>query len=150
MLDPNGSCLGVALLQCWEWVGANPPTTDLVSVATVKEAVDMLSLNRRPRVVIRSGASGLERLALRFGAWRLGLSAVDASNIRSGVVLCLRSMSQLYGLPRSEGHWIAAQIDAHGIFIADELEKYVRNQHPESRPSKHADLLAQVGPTLVL
>ena len=150
VLNPNGSCLGVALLKCWDWIGERPPARDLVDAGSIKEAIELLSALRPPRLIVRQGAGILERMALRVNAWRFGLQPVNEQSITSGAVLCLRSMRQLYGLQRIGFHWVALQIRDGKASLSDDLWNDVVTSFPEARLTDSSLILNQIGPTLLV
>jgi hypothetical protein len=150
MLNPNGNCLGVALSHCWQMTGMEIPDLDLESASSVADAIALLSAVREPRLVIRHGAGMVERFTLALNASRFRLQRIDAASVTDSVFLSLRTMRQLYGIPRLDGHWIAARIANGRTVVCDDLWATVAETYPDAHPIDPSKLLEQIGPTLLV
>lgn len=151
-LSPNGNCLGVALVDALRLVGAHSNLDALSSARSVSDAVIVLSDIRRPTLLERTGSSLLERLALKLLAWRLGTNLAPSSSCRPGdVVLCLRSMSQLYGIPRHDGHWVTVSFQlSMSVIVYDQLLSELTPSFSDMAPVDGQTIISQTGPTLRL
>lgn len=150
MLNPNGNCLGVALCHCWRMANFEVPDVDLERASTVADAIASLSLLREPQLVVRRGAGIFERWTMTMNAKRFQIRCVEADSLSNAICLSLRSMRQLYGIPRLDGHWIASRMRAGTVETFDDLWATVLQEYPNAQPLRPDQILKQAGPTLLV
>jgi hypothetical protein len=151
-LNPNGNCLGVALIDCCRLSERAIPDANLRHISSIAEAVNALRFTRTPRILLRKNAKLIEKIVKLLAAWRLGLKVVGTpALVDDDVVLCLRSVRQLYGLPRAEAHWVVVKIQSDKeAVLYDQLWDHVVEEHPQAKQASSADVLGQNGPSFVL
>ena len=150
-LTADGNCLGVALIDAWSLLKVTPPSLDLRNASTPKDAVSLLRHVRQPKLLVSEDSSRIELFFQKRAARRLGVVILDRQGVKDGdVVLCARSMYQLYGIHRHESHWVILRITSAGIEVYDQLWNLVRQTFKAARQQSGAVVLNQIGPTFVV
>ncbi len=148
-LSADGNCLGLALRDSWGLAGVTAPPINLANLRTVKDAYLALNLVRPPVLVTRTDAGRIESVLQRLSARWMGLGTREGNAYSEGdVILCLRSMSQLYGIKRSEAHWVVVEVTGHGMVLHDRLWPMVHSLYPEATRASAHTLLDQTGPSM--
>lgn len=149
-LSPNGNCLGVALIDAWKLVKANAPQIDLAALASTSDAVKALASVRVPQVLIRQGGTWLERSLVMLSARRLGLQSRSRLNDERLVILCLRSVRQLYGINDWARHWIVLEAHGSSVDVYDRLIPEVKRELNVYEAAPGEAILRQWGPSLIV
>jgi hypothetical protein len=150
-LRADGNCLGVALEDCWRLARLAAPAADLTQLSTVADAVTALSLIRPPAFLRRRDAGWVERVLQAASARWHGWSIRTCDALGPGnVVLCLRSLRQLYGIGRPEAHWVVLEVTQGEILRHDRLWPQIEISHPQATRACAKAVLEHPGPTLLV
>jgi|ERR1700728_2467379 hypothetical protein len=148
-LSPDGDCLAVAIHDAYSLLGRSLDELPRSGIHSTRDALRTLAKCREPMLVARDGAGYAERLILKAVAWRAGVQLLPFENIADGdVILCLRSMRQLYGLPYRNGHWIVLAITGVAANVHDRLWPMVQDAHRNLTRADGRTILTQIGATL--
>lgn len=147
-LSPERHCLGVSLSLVAKIVGQTYDPMALRLARTPSDAVRILEGRGRPFLVRRPNGSLVDRLAIAIAAKRLRTPWKDYEHVRPPfLMLCQRSMRQLYGLPRLESHWVLITLADGEPTISDPLAEMLSAVTSINRTPPQV-VIGQLGPNI--
>jgi hypothetical protein len=147
--NPDGDCLAAAIHDAYSLLGRSVEALPRSGIHSTRDALRTLAKCRAPMLVARDGAGYAEKLMLKGVAWRAGVQLLPFENIADGdVILCLRSMRQLYGLPYRNGHWVVLAIAGVAANVHDRLWPMVQDAHANLSRADGWTIMTQIGATL--
>lgn len=150
MLNPDGQCLGVALVKTGALLNFQVKESDVAGLSTPSEARRFLQRKARREVMVLL-PRGAARLLAKLGASLHRFATVDSKDLQSGdVVLAQRSVCQLYGIPRVEAHWVVLHRALPVWCCEDPLRETIEKTGGEFEKPKPEDVLHMTGVTLVV
>lgn len=151
-LNVDGNCLGLALLEVFNTLDVDAPDVDYALLSEPADAADVLLPYFRVLALEKETKIPGAGHWFRMSAKRAGVEICKIDDIQDeDVILCERSMLQLYRMKRPELHWVVLSKDESGEWtIHDGLRKSLENNVNEEDFAKPEELLKQQATTLVV
>ena len=150
-LDVDGNCLGIAVLDIYAILGINAPRDDYSTLSDPSDAADSLLKEFDVYAIEKKSSIPGALWLFRFVARRIGIKTIKRNEIKlDDVILCERSMLQLYGLSRPELHWVVIHCEEGQRVVKDRLAERITKRYPEALIHDAETLINQEATSMVV